>query len=251
MSKFLLNEEEINDIRTTYESYGIILNEDNVWGALARKATAWAAKNEDDIIKLFRTTEAALAKSIDDIVNVAAKAKNIAQLDDLQAKLMHFYNPSGQLAGVEAAKKNTVKFLNAYSKSKDKVNWKVIRDEVQGVTPQVKPQVKPNADFAQVRQNPVGGMFGNKLSGQRISNRSFGGNNLNLIDASKIKNFGGSMDEYNKIIARAIKTGDYQYISSGGFEKMGISNFRDFLKNNIAKINEVVPETGRWSVNFK
>ena len=59
------------------------------------------------------------------------------------------------------------------------------------------------------------------------------------------------MDEYNKVIAKAIKTGDYSYVSSGGFEKFGITNFRDFLKNNIEKINEVIPESGRWSVNFK
>jgi len=173
-------------------------------------------------------------------------------LDDLQAKLMHFYNPSGQAVGVEAAKKNVVKFLNGYSKSKGKANWKVVRDEVSGAAPkpQAQAQPKPNADYVQVRQNPVGGIFGNKLSGQRISNRSFY-DTISNIDSSKIANWGGSIDNYNKVIARAIKTGDYQYISSGGFEKFGITNFRDFLKNNIAKINEVVPETGRWSVNFK
>ena len=255
MGKFILNEEEKNDIRTIYESIGIFLNEDSVFGALARKALAWVGKNEDDIVKLFKTTEIALAKSIDDIVSLATKSKSLTQLDDLQSKLMHFYNPSGQVAGVEAAKKNVVKFLNGYSKSKGKANWKVVRDEVSGAAP--KPQApaqasaKPNPDYVQVRQNPVGGIFGNKLSGNRISNRSFTGSNLDQIDASKIKNFGGNMDEYNKVIAKAIKTGDYSYVSSGGFEKFGITNFRDFLKNNIEKINEVIPESGRWSVNFK
>jgi hypothetical protein len=253
MSKFLLNEEERNDIYWIYESYGIILNEDNIFGTLARKAVAWAGKNEDDIIKLFKTTEVALAKSIDDIVSLATKSKSLTQLDDLQAKLMHFYNPSGQVAGVQAAKNNVVKFLNGYSKSKGKANWKVVRDEVSGAAPkpQAQAQPKPNADYVQVRQNPVGGIFGNKLSGNRISNRSFTGSNLDQIDVSKIKNFGGNMDEYNKVIAKAIKTGDYSYVSSGGFEKFGITNFRDFLKNNIANINEVIPESGRWSVNFK
>lgn len=255
MNKFLLNKEEKNDIRLMYESYGIILNEDNVFGSIARKAVAWAGKNEDDIIKLFKTTEAALAKSIDDIVSVAAKSKSLSQLDDLQAKLMHFYNPSGQATGIEVAKNNTVKFLNGYSRAKGKTNWKVIRDEVSGTTPQPKPQsqAKPNPDHVQVRQNPVGGIFGNKLSGSRISNRSFETTTdwYKNIDPSKITNWGGSIDSYNKVIAKAIKTGDYQYVSSGGFEKFGITNFRDFLKNNIVKINEVVPETGRWSVNFK
>jgi hypothetical protein len=252
MNKFLLNKEEKNDIRLMYESYGIILNEDNAFGDIARKAIAWAGKNEDDIIKLFKTTEVTLSKSIDDIVSVAAKSKSLSQLDDLQAKLMHFYNPSGQPVGIQAAKNNTVKFLNGYSKAKGKTNWKVIRDEVSGTTPQPKPQsqAKPNPDHVQVRQNPVGGIFGNKFSGNRISNGSFR-NVIKDIDPSKITNWGGSIDSYNKIIANAIKTGDYQYVSSGGFEKFGITNFRDFLKNNIAKINEVVPETGRWSVTFK
>jgi hypothetical protein len=199
MSKFILYEQEKNDIRTMYESIGIFLNEDNLIGTLARKALAWAGKNEDDIIQLFKTTEIALAKSIDDIVNLATKSKSLTQLDDLQAKLMHFYNPSGQIAGVEAAKKNVVKFLNGYSKSKGKANWKVVRDEVSGTAPKpqapAQPSAKPNPDYAQVRQNPVGGMFGNKLSGNRISNRSFTGSNLDQIDVSKIKNFGGNMDE--------------------------------------------------------
>jgi hypothetical protein len=49
MSKFLLNEEEIDNIRMMYESYGIILNEDSIFGIIARKAVAWAGKNEDEI----------------------------------------------------------------------------------------------------------------------------------------------------------------------------------------------------------
>jgi hypothetical protein len=168
MSKFLLNEEEIDNIRMMYESYGIILNEESIFGTIARKAVAWAGKNEDDIIKLFQTTEAALAKSIDDIVSASIKTRNLAQLDDLQAKLMHFYNPE---------------YL-------EKIDW------------------------------------------SKVSNAK-------------------NMDDYNKVIAKAIKTGDYSYVSRGGFEKFGISDFRDYLKNNISKVNEVIPEIGRWSVVFK
>jgi hypothetical protein len=165
MSKFLLNEEEKDNIRFIYESHGIILNEDSLFGTIARKAIAWAGKNEDDIIRLFKTSEVALSKSMDDIVSTAAKAKNIAQLDDLQAKLMHFYNPSGQAAGIELAKQNTVKFLNAYSKSKGKTSWREIRNEVSGVAPQInpKPQAKPN---------PTGSVA-NKFAGNRVSNRTF------------------------------------------------------------------------------
>jgi hypothetical protein len=255
MSVLLLNEEEKNDIRGLYESHGIFLNEESIWGVLAKKAISWAGKNEDDIIKLFKTTEVALAKSIDDIVSLAAKSKNLAQLDDLQAKLMHFYNPSG--GQVEAAKQNVVKFLNAYSKSKGKANWKVIRDEVSGASPQQRPQPKPssqgqnpNDDYVQFSTNPIGAISGNKFSGNRVSNRTLE-SYLNKIDSSVIKNWGGGLGNYNKLIARAIETGDYQYISSKGFEYLGITDFRKFLKNNIAKVNEVIPETGRWSVTFK
>jgi hypothetical protein len=112
-----------------------------------------------------------------------------------------------------------------------------------------KPKFKVDVDdFAQIRQNPVGGIFGNKFSGNRISNKSFGPAD---IDHTKILNWGGGLDNYNKTIATAIKTGDYKHVSSGGFEKFGITNLRDFLKNNIKTINEVDPSTGRWSVIFK
>ena len=252
MSKFLLNEEEKNNIRFMYESYGIILNEDNVFGNLARKAISMVGKNEDDIIKLFKTTEAALAKSIDDIVGVAAKSKNLAQLDDLQKKLMHFYNPSGQASGIEEAKKNTIKFLNGYSKSKGKQNWGIVRNEVSGTSPkpQAQPQAKPNPDHVQIRQNPIGGIFGNKFSGNRVSNDSLE-SFLNQIDPSKITNWGGSIDNYNKTIATALQTGDYQYVSKGGLERLGILDFRNFLKNNISKVNGADPTTGKWDVIFK
>jgi hypothetical protein len=246
MSRFLLNEEEKDNIRIMYESYGIFLNEDNAFGSIARKAVAWAGKNEDDIINLFKTTEVALAKSIDDIISVASRSKNITQLDDLQAKLMHFYNPSGQASGVAAAKQNTVKFLNGYSKAKGKPNWKVVRDEVSGT-----PQTPKSQDFnktAPVGKNSVDVNLGNKLSGNRVSNKSF---NPADIDHTKITNWEGSFDNYNKTIARAIETGDYRYISSRGFEKFGIVDFRHFLKNNIKKINELDPSTGRWSVIFE
>jgi hypothetical protein len=59
------------------------------------------------------------------------------------------------------------------------------------------------------------------------------------------------MDDYNKLIASAIKTKDFSKISRGGFEKFGVPNFREYLQNNIAKINELDPSTGRWSVVFK
>jgi hypothetical protein len=246
----LLNESEKDRIRLLYESKGIILSEDNILNSITRKALSWVGKNEDDIAMLFKTSERALAKSLDDIIEIASKQKSISALDDIQMKLMHIYNPSGLAENIPQAQLKMKNFLNGYSKSKGKTKWSEIRDEVSGATPKPQSQAKPNPDHVQVRQNPVGAIFGNKLSGNKISNGSFT-NVIKDIDSSKITNWGGSIDNYNKIIANAIKTGNYDKVSRGGFEKFGITDFREFLKNNIVKINEVVPETGRWSVTFK
>jgi hypothetical protein len=86
------------------------------------------------------------------------------------------------------------------------------------------------------------------LKGNRISNISFGnGNDINWNPIQNAKN----IEDYNKIIAQAIKSGDYSKISRAGFENYGIPNFREYLMNNITKVNEIDPLTGRWSVNFK
>ena len=57
---------------TQLSSKGILLSEETIWGALAKKALSWVGKNEDDIALLFKTTVKTLAKSIDDIVEVAS-----------------------------------------------------------------------------------------------------------------------------------------------------------------------------------
>lgn len=85
------------------------------------------------------------------------------------------------------------------------------------------------------------------LSGKRISNISFDDSNINWGNITNAKN----MNDYNKIISNAIQTKDYSRISRGGFEKYGINNFREYLMNNISKINDIDTSTGRWSVNFK
>ena len=85
------------------------------------------------------------------------------------------------------------------------------------------------------------------LKGNRISNKSFTDDKINWNSISNAKN----LEDYNKLIAQAIQTGDYQYISRGGFENFGIDNFRDYLMNNISVVNELDPSIGRWSVNFK
>lgn len=229
--KKLLDESEKERIKLLYESKGILLSEETIWGALAKKALSWVGKNEDDIALLFKTTEKTLAKSIDDIVEVASKSKSVEQLDDIQMKLMHFYNPSGAAQNIPKAQQQMKNFLNGFAKSKGKTNWTQIKDEVLG----------------KVESSGASSVIRDILKGQRISNNSFVKMKPDFTNILNAKN----MDDYNKFIARAIKTGNYSEISSKGFEKFGIPNFREYLKNNISKINEVDPLTGRWSVVFK
>lgn len=239
--KKLLTESEKEQIKLLYESKGVLLFEDSIWGALAKKALSWAGKNEDDIALLFKKTETTLAKSIDDIVEVATKAKSVEQLDDIQMKLMHFYNPSGAAANIPKAQQQMKNFLNGFAKSKGKTNWDQIRDEVVsggGTSKTTQTASRAVQDY---------------MKGQRVSNRWYMftdpkySTHINWSQITNAKN----MDDYNKLIASAIKTKDFSKISRGGFEKFGVPNFREYLQNNISKINEVDPLTGRWSVIFK
>jgi len=40
-----------------------------------------------------------------------------------------------------------------------------------------------------------------------------------------------NVDDYDKVITKALKTGDYYTISRGGFENYGINDFREYIKN--------------------
>jgi hypothetical protein len=229
-----INELEKERIKLLYESKGILLNEEGIVGLLARVARRLVGKNSDDIATAFRTTEVALAKSMDDIIIGARKSKSLTELRDIEIKLMHIFNPSGLEATIKPAQENLKNFLNGYAKSKGKANWQIIRNEVVG---EVKDDVASAAQSA----------LKNLLSGRRVGNGSF---RDEIIDWSKISN-AKNLEDYNKFIARAIKTGDFQFISRGGFEKLGVSDFRDMLKNNIKLVEEADPLTGRWTVTFK
>lgn len=242
---YSLLESEIGDVKPLLsESHGIILSEESIWGEIAKKALSWVGKNEDDIAKIFKTSEVVLAKSMDDIVSVALKSKNIAALDDIQAKLMHFYNPSGQAANVANAQKQMVNFLNGFSKSRGKIKWSEFRNEVQGIKPNVT-QGTSQSSASQAASHAVHDM----MQGQRVSNRWYGWKPEN-IDFTKFTNK-MSFDDLNKSIASAIKNNNWNLVPRSGFEKLGIPNFREYLQKNISKINEVDPLTGRWSVIFK
>jgi hypothetical protein len=232
-----INELEKERIKLLYESKGILLNEDGIVGLLARVARRLVGKNSDDIATAFRTTEVALAKSMDDIIIGARKSKSLTELRDIEIKLMHIFNPSGLEATIKPAQENLKNFLNGYAKSKGKANWQIIRNEVVG-------EVKD--DVARAAQTTVKDL----LAGQRVSNRWYAWRPEN-IDFTKFSNPKETFDELNKKIASAIKYGYWDIIPRQGFEKLGITNFREYLKQNIKVVNEVDPLVGRWSVTFK
>ena len=233
--KNLLNKFEKERIKLLYESKGMLLFEENIFGTIAKKALSWIGKNEDDIAKLFKTSEITLAKSIDDIIVSAAKLKNVTQLDDIQKKLMHFFNPSGKAENIPKAQQQMKTFLNGYAKSKGKLNWGEIRNEVEG----------------KVESSTSSNFFKDVLKGRTLDWSTFTDpNRLKGIDWNRIQ-YADNIDDYNKVIAHAIKTGDYHFISVGGFERFGISNFREAFQKRISKINSVDPSKGIWSVTFK
>jgi hypothetical protein len=87
--------------RVIIEQNEIMLSEQ--WGQIAKKSLGMAAKSEDEIATLLKTTETTLLKSMDEIVGTALKSKSISQIDDIQKKLMHFYKkgtPEIALAGI-------------------------------------------------------------------------------------------------------------------------------------------------------
>jgi len=137
-------------IRVINESNEMILSEQ--WAQIAKRAVNWVGKNEDEIATMFKTTESALAKSMDDLVGTALKAKSISQIDDIQMKLMHFYNPSALTQNVPKAQQQMKNFLNGYSKSKGKANWKVIRDEVSGTPKIAQASTQGVKDYLKVKE---------------------------------------------------------------------------------------------------
>lgn len=85
-------------------------------------------------------------------------------------------------------------------------------------------------------------------SGQLVTSNSFSDD---MIDWSKVTN-AKNMEEYNKVIFNALKTGNYNTISRGGFEKYGIPNFREFLQTKIDLGSNVsLLDSNTWSFRIK
>lgn len=248
MKKFILETEDRESITKLYESKGLILNEQ--FAQLIRKARSWVGKNEDDIATLFKTSERTLAVTIDDVVSEAVKSKSVTPCENLQIQLMNALNPSGLEANMAAAKNEVKNLLNGYAKSKGINNWTEIKNSVSSGGP------KPNAGQPAGASTAAASSV-NQFVGKRVSNNSWRPEHIDFSKMTTVKN----IDELNKAIAQALKTGNWNYIPRAGFDKLGVKatdfngeGFRGFIKDQLltkgAKINEVIPETGRWSVTF-
>lgn len=244
MKRFFINESEKKRIRSLYESKGIVLNEEHWVGLLARGARRFIGKNSDEISNALKTSERALMTSLDDILSVAAKNKNVQTAEDIQIKLMHIFNPSGSPAGVNAAKEQVKNFLNGYAKSKGKQNWVVIKNDIKGIK---------TTQTASATSQAV-----NQYAGKKITSDAFRGKEQ-YIDFSKFdspsywasSSLPSKLYQLNQDIARALKYGNFNYIPTKGFEKFGIPNLREFLQKNIEKVEYVDIQWGIWRVIFK
>lgn len=123
---YLLMESEMGDVKP-------LISEDIV-SSIAEKISGlfqkFVSMSEDDIMKAFRTTESALGKEIDDFVSNAIKSKRLADIELLEAKIVHKIDP--YTVNPEFTKKQTKKLLDGFAKSKNKTKWGQIRDEVKG-----------------------------------------------------------------------------------------------------------------------
>jgi hypothetical protein len=186
-------------------------------------------RNLDDAIKLLKN-DPKITAYIDSVVKIAKENKSHTPIEDLYNKLVHYFDPSG--LDKQMAVQKAENLLAGYAKTKNKPSiWSVVDDNT----------IKQNT-------NVIKPLF----SGKRISNRTLSDpSGIKYINTNVIANWGGSVDNYNKVIANAIQSKDFRYISRGGFEKFGIVDFREYLKSNIAEIIEINPSIGRWSVIFK
>lgn len=261
MGKFKINQEDKENIRLLYENYGILL-EGSIWGALARLARTLSGKNSDEIAEIFKKTEIALAKQMDDIVLNAVRTKNKSEIDDLIAKIVHSYNPSGLAENLPDAKKKTAQLLNGYAKSRGKNNFQEYIDEITGGKKKTGGQDSSNAktDPSDTNTGPKGsprynGIFysNNLFSGKMVGDESAYFKDQEFLKKINWNSIANAKDikTLNRLIADALKSGDYKYISRGGFEQFGITDFRKFLSTYVEKIHEAVPNLGEWKVTFK
>jgi hypothetical protein len=232
--KFLIDNDEYVRIQNLYESYGINLISEDI-GQIARDIRKAGFIKDVETAKSVLKDMKNLVSYMDEIINAAKKIKSITSLDDIVVKLIHIYNP-GQLPEKFAeAKTQVINLLNGYSQTKGFQNYARLKDDVvkaessaksasgegQGFTK----NSQQSSSYSKSADNVLKDIFksGNNISSDILKKYS------QYIDWSKVTN-AKNIDDYNIWIAKAIQNPEnLKYISSGGFEKFGIDNFRDFL----------------------
>ena len=102
-------------------------------------------------------------------------------------------------------------------------------------------------------QSKNAGTVPDLFGGNQIANYSFNGDWVPDITKTSFS----SLDQLHRNIAGALQAklnGDpnwTRFIPSKGFEKFGVVDFRDYMKQNLSKIHEADPNTGKWKVEFK
>jgi len=195
---------------------------------ISNSADDLATKFGDDVISKLDLT-------LNKVLKSPLNTKTIAGVEYLMSA-------SGSQVPVETLQK----VLKAVSKGANV-------DELANLLPR---QLADGSDLRTVIQNELSKKGGasmiasglQKLSnfkpGTVVNSSSFTDNMINWANVSFAKN----LDDYNKIIATALSTGNYQSISRGGFEKYGIPNFREFLMKgmDMDKRYMASPSTGQW-----
>jgi hypothetical protein len=197
----------------------------------------------DDLVKAYGDD---VVKQLDDVFASALRNPRTTGVNQLGKQFLK------SASGTEVELETISRILNAVSKGAN-------IDDLARYLPS---KLADGTDFRTVLQSklatskklPAGavgaaaGSGGVKLSnfapGTVVNSSSFKDEMINWANVSNAKN----LNDYNKMIATALQTGNFQSISRGGFEKYGISNFRDFLMKGVNKEKKVMfsPSTGQW-----
>ena len=255
--KFLIDDNEYIRIQNLYESYGINLLSEDI-GQIARDIKKAGYIKDIETAKTVLKTMESFVKYMDEILISAKKIKSVSSLDDIVAKLIHIYNPSGLAENMGEAKKQVIYLLNAYSQTKRFENFARLKDDVVRAESSAKSasgegqafnrSSNQGSTYATNADNILKDIFksGKNISSEELKNYS------QYIDWTKITN-AKNINDYNVLISKAISNPEnLKYISSGGFEKFGIPNFRDFLNKNQDFSARIYSDTkGFWYFKIK
>lgn len=250
MKKFVITEEDKKNILKMYKNN---LSEGDIFskfiGAASRFAKNTLAQSEDDLIRAFKTTEAALAKNIDELVETAIRSGKAEDLVNLERKLLFAIDQLEQ--DLPKSKEKIKKLLNSYAKSRGNTSWHEIKSKVQ-------PSQTVGASQSSTATSSSATRSAKEWANGKLSSRSrFSG-----ADFTQGTNY-QNQEMFNKIMAQEAEkfhkmsklgldiNAFWSTISAKGFEKYGIKNMRDWLRKNVEGVYNADPSKGEWSIQLK